>query len=189
MNQTLHQFLQAKEKRAYKIALLACGHHHDALDIVQESMLSLVKYYSDHSSEEWALLFNRILHNKINDWYRQQGVRHRLLDWWNNSRDDPSDQSYDDPIEQSEAIPAKSNPDKQVELLDDLERIEKALNQLPLRQCQAFLLRAWEGYSVKDTANLMECTQGSVKTHYSRATHKLRLMLKDGLSEGNYNES
>ena len=176
MNQALNQFLQDREKRAYKTALIACGRHHDAMDIVQEAMLALLQYYSAKPAEQWPMLFNRILHNKINDWYRQQGLRRRLLDWWDGNRDDQEQTSSDDPIAQA-AAPAQSAPDELCAHRQGIQSIEQALSQLPLRQRQAFLLRAWEGHSVREAAAAMQCTEGSVKTHYSRAIGKLKRLL------------
>lgn len=177
MNQALNQFLQDREKRAYKTALIACGRHHDAMDIVQEAMLALLQYYSAKPAEQWPMLFNRILHNKINDWYRQQGLRRRVLDWWEGNRSEQEQTSSDDPIEQAEATPANSAPENLNIQHQGIQNIEHALAQLPLRQRQAFLLRAWEGHSVRETATAMQCTEGSVKTHYSRAIGKLKRLL------------
>ena len=56
--------------------------------------------------------------------------------------------------------------------------IEQALQKLPLRQREAFVLRYWEEMDVAETAAIMGCSDGSVKTHCSRAVHALAKELK-----------
>ena len=165
-------FLATVERRAFRIARIAVGNTEDALDIVQDAMFALVKRYADKPTSEWKPLFYRILMNRIRDWYRRKSIRDRWQSWLYGIRkefrtDDP------DPIETLPA-PAERNPDTQVMIGDAMAALDEALQALPLRQQQAFLLRAWEGFSVRETAVAMKCTTGSVKTHYSRAVHTLR---------------
>jgi len=170
----MEQFLASVEKRAFRMAQIATSSTEDAHDIVQDAMLGLVKRYSRRPQSEWKPLFFRILVTRIRDWYRRKKVRTRWRTWLR--RTDPGDMA--DPLE---AMPDTRTPDpaRQVELGDSVAALDSALHGLPLRQQQAFLLRAWEGLDVKQTARAMKCSAGSVKTHYSRAVHALRRQLKD----------
>ncbi|MDX1811260.1 MAG: RNA polymerase sigma factor [Gammaproteobacteria bacterium] len=169
----LDAFLSGIEKRAFRIALIATGMEDEALDIVQDSMLKLAQKYSHKPDTEWPPLFHRILQTKIRDWYRRQAVRNQWRVFFGPTEDDDADF-----IEQARDYKTPGSVDH-VNQHRAMASLEKALHQLPLRQQQAFLLRAWEGLDVAETAAAMECTQGSVKTHYSRAVHRLRELLED----------
>ena len=157
------------------MAEIATGSREDALDLVQDAMLGLVKSYGDRDSADWPPLFYRILQSRIRDWYRRNRVRNRFRVWLGGLRGD------DD--ERSDAL--QNLPDNQPGIerqlagKDAMEQLQVALQELPLRQQQAFLLRAWEGMDVSATAFAMGCSEGSVKTHYSRAVHRLREQLED----------
>lgn len=176
----LSQFLGSVERRAYKHAAFAVRNDHDALDIVQDAMIKLAEKYGDKPAEELPLLFQRILQNTIRDHYRRQKVRtawttlfsalqpkHQEEDF------DPLDTLGDDDNQSTPATPHESLQQKQLIAL-----IEQALSDLPARQREAFLLRYWEGLDTAETAEAMGCTEGSVKTHCSRATHALAAALK-----------
>ncbi len=166
----LDRFLAGVEKRAYRMARIATSNSDDALDIVQDAMLKLVEKYADRSEAELGPLFHTILQSRIRDWYRRSSVRNRLRSWLG-SEDDEEDAL------QLVADPAGRSPDQLLEARGGIEALDKALHSLPLRQQQVFLLRAWEGLDVKDTARAMNCAEGSVKTHYSRALAALRVKL------------
>jgi RNA polymerase sigma-70 factor (ECF subfamily) len=173
--QALDRFLAATEQRAYRMAVIATGNRDEALDVVQDAMLKLVRKYAKRSADEWPLLFHRILQNTLNDWYRKQKVRHGLLRWF---RQDNEDVETEDPLEQ---LPQSGShhPDQRLGHERAMLTLDKALSTLPMRQQQAFLLRQWEGMDVANTARAMGISEGSVKTHYSRAIHSLRNQLED----------
>lgn len=164
----LDKFLQSVQNRAFRIAQLATGNPEDALDLVQDAMFKLVEKYSDREENEWTPLFYRILTSRINDWYRRNSVRNRHRSFLY-----AEDESHEDPIQTAPDHFGK-RPDKDSETHESMMKLQQALGQLPPRQQQAFLLRAWEGMDVKQTAAAMSCAEGSVKTHYSRAIHTLR---------------
>jgi len=164
----LDHFLAGVEKRAFFKAKLATGDTEEALDIVQDAMFKLVEKYSGHDRDSWGPLFHRILQSRIRDWYRRQSVRNRFRSWLGFDEEDGVDfiQQVEDPRSRT------AEQIFQTELsIDNLERVLKLLS---LRQQQAFLLRAWDGLDVKQTAQAMSCSEGSVKTHYSRAVRALR---------------
>lgn len=160
------------EKKAFHLARIATGNEDDALEIVQDAMLRLVQRYAGREAQEWGPLFHRILQSRIRDWYRRSVVRNRLRVWFGGAHSD------DEPLE-NQPDPYSPGPLQQLEDQRFGSNLERALNALPNRQQQAFLLRAWEGMSVEETAAAMGCSAGSVKTHYSRAVHALRKQLED----------
>ncbi|WP_144394898.1 RNA polymerase sigma factor [Pleionea sediminis] len=173
--QQLNQFLAAIERRAFQIALISTRNPDDALELVQEAMLKLVEKYHSRPEEEWSPLFYRILSSKINDWYRKQNVRNRWLSWLPSRQLNP-ELNYD-PIDNAKS-PTKG-PASELRQKEATTQLIKHLEKLSPRQQQAFLLRAWEGMSVEETAFAMKCSEGSVKTHYSRAIHHLREQLEE----------
>jgi len=179
-NQELEQFLMSVERRAFRIALIATKNTEDALDIVQEAMFGLARRYSSKPEKEWKVLFFKILQTKIRDWYRRNTVRSRFRLWLGKFTKTEADEEKD-PFS-SIADPAAENPANRTIQKDSLKAITSALYTLPLRQQQVFLLRAWEEMSVSETAKAVGCSEGSVKTHYSRAVHTLREILEGRVS-------
>lgn len=175
---SLEQFLKQVEKRAYRMAHIATSNVDDALDIVQDAMLVLATKYPNRSQEEWPPLFHRILQNKIRDWYRRQKVRNIFHNWF--STDDEGIE--EDPI-QAIADEKIHDPVRKISGEKAITELEDALKTLPVRQQQTFLLRAWEGLDVKQTAEAMGITTGSVKTHYSRALQALRKQIGEAENE------
>jgi RNA polymerase sigma-70 factor, ECF subfamily len=154
------------------------GEH--ALDIVQDTMLKLAEKYGAKPIEELPMLFQRILQNTIRDFYRRQKVRSLWVTLF--SALSPRREEEDsDPLETLESADNSNNvesPASRLEQTQVLEAIEKELKRLPPRQRQAFLLRYWEELDVAETAAIMGCSQGSVKTHCSRATHAMATALR-----------
>lgn len=172
----LNNFLREVERRAFVVARLATQDEDEAMDIVQDAMFKLVQKYSGHPQGEWGALFHSILHSRINDWHRRQKVRNRWrVFFFANDEDD--EQRLEEQIAQTQFM----EPEPQLMHEEMSTLMQAAVGQLPLRQQQALLLRAWEGYDIAETAKIMQCSQGSVKTHYSRAIHSLREKLGDHL--------
>lgn len=167
----LDRFLQDVEKRAYRIAEIAVRNPDDALDIVQDSMLQLVRAYGTRPGEEWRPLFYRILHNRIQDCRRRRRTRSKVIAWWTGGTRDDEDEAPD-PIEH--AVGHEPEPARRLMNDEAMAALEQALRALPGRQQQAFLLRNFEGLDVAQTAAAMGCGEGSVKTHYFRAVQALR---------------
>ncbi len=171
---SLNQFLASVELKAFKIAQASLRHEDDALDAVQDAMLQLARAYAHRPKEEWKPLFYRILGNRIRDVQRRRTVRGRLFAWLSVHRTDEDEEPFD-PIEQA------PSPEPVVtwklEMDEAMEALDKAIDGLPQRQRQAFLLRNLEGLDVAQTAMAMGCSEGSVKTHYFRAVQALRQQL------------
>jgi len=172
----MDRFLASVEKQAYQMAVIAVGNSEEALDLVQDAMLGLARHYSARAEEEWRPLFFRILQSRIRDWHRRDRVRKRWRGWLDRWRGEKEGEDSD-PFHEV-AAPDSWNPARKVEDNAALTALVEALGKLPLRQQQTFLLRAWQGLSIEETATAMQCTAGSVKTHYSRALHTLREMLE-----------
>jgi len=166
------RFLAGVEKRAFRIARIIVRNDDDALDIVQDAMLQLARSYADRPAEEWRPLFYRILQNRIRDFQRRSKVRARILSWFASASDE------EDEIDPLQSVPDRAAlPPEQLSTEQAMQELERALAKLPARQQQAFMLRNFEGLDVAQTAAAMGCTEGSVKTHYSRAVHTLRAEL------------
>lgn len=174
-NRALENFLASVERQAFLMARVATDSREEALDIVQDSMLGLVKKYGKNAETEWRQLFFRILQSRIRDWYRRQAVRKRWRVWFSFSPGEKDED--DDPVSRVED-PRRSDPEKELLRAAATARLAKALRSLPLRQQQTFMLRAWQGMSVAETAQVMNCAEGSVKTHYARALGSLRKELE-----------
>ena len=160
------------------MAEIATSSRDDALDIVQDTMYDFVRRYQDHNSEEWRPLFFRVLQNKIRDWYRRTAIRRRFRGWLSlGSKPDEADR-LEDPFAQVADSKAQT-PDDALKTKDSLNRLSKALQDLPHRQQQVFMMRAWEEFSTKETATIMKCSEGTVKTHYWRALKALQDKLQD----------
>lgn len=181
-SQELSDFLRDVERRAFKQTVYALRDEHTALDIVQDSMLKLAEKYADKPVAEYPMLFQRILQNTTRDFWRRQKVRNiwtTLLSSFGAGQDGEEDH---DPLDTIDVGDESENPMTQLEQSQTMKIIEKAIEKLPTRQREAFILRYWEDMNVAETAEVMGCSQGSVKTHCSRAVHTLSSLLeKQGL--------
>jgi RNA polymerase sigma-70 factor, ECF subfamily len=176
--QQLSSFLESVERRAFKQAMFAVRDEEAALDIVQDAMLKLAEKYGDRPDEEFPMLFQRILQNTIRDYYRRSKVR----SMWTTllSAFTPDDDEDHDPLETlaaDEDDAGPKTPESKLQQAQTLNIIEEEIKKLPTRQREAFLMRYWEDMDVAETAAAMGCSEGSVKTHCSRATHTLAAAL------------
>jgi len=176
----LSDFLKSVEKRAFKRAVYAVRDEDAALDIVQDTMIRLAEKYVDRPAAELPLLFQRILSNATMDWFRRQKVRNAVVK--NFSEFEPAGGDGDfDILESLEILGgslASESASDSVSRAQILQVVEEEVAQLPARQREAFLLRYWEELDVAETAASMGCSEGSVKTHCSRAVHALAKALK-----------
>ena len=176
----LSDFLKSVEKRAFKRTAYAVRDDDAALDIVQDTMIRLAEKYADRPLAELPLLFQRILSNATMDWFRRQKVRnavmHNLSDF--ESSDDDGDFDLLEMLEAAEGNVAQESAADSVSRAQILLLIDTEVAQLPTRQREAFLLRYWEELDVAETAAVMGCSEGSVKTHCSRAVHALAKALR-----------
>ncbi len=179
--QELSDFLSGIEQRAFKQAVYAVRDDDAALDIVQDAMIKLAEKYGDRPVAELPLLFTRILQNRIHDWFRRQKVRNTWVTLFSNMGKKADESEDFDPLE------ALSAPDdseihqdgaKKLEQSQVLLALESEISKLPVRQREAFLMRYWDELSITETAQAMSCSEGSVKTHCSRATQTLAKALK-----------
>ena len=177
--ENIEEFLIKSEKRAFIMARVATKDKEEALDLVQDAMLKLVSKYANKQSHEWPPLFYRILQSRINDWHRRQKIRNKWRSWLGKSESSSDEDDFSDSLLENHSNEEDELPERNVENIHFGVSLEKAISNLPLRQKQAFMLRAWEQYSTIETANIMKCSQGSVKTHYSRALAALKMSLKD----------
>ena len=177
----LSDFLASVEKRAFKQAVYAVRQDESALDIVQDSMMKLAEKYADRPATEFPMLFQRILQNAIRDWFRRQKVRSTWTTLFSSfgGKDDDDDYDILETLRAEETSNVPVSPAAQLEQSQVLAIIEQCIAKLPGRQREAFMLRYWEEFDVAETAAAMGCSEGSVKTHCSRAVHALSIMLKN----------
>jgi RNA polymerase sigma-70 factor, ECF subfamily len=174
----LSAFLEGVERRAFKQAVFAVRDEEAALDIVQDAMLRLAEKYGHRPASELPLLFHRIVQNAIRDWFRRQKVRSLWTSLFSSlgAREEDDEQ---DPLDSlgTAADVAETGPEA-LQQRQVIEIIEQELAKLPSRQREAFIMRYWEELDVAETARAMGCSEGSVKTHCSRAAHALAAALK-----------
>ncbi len=180
----LSNFLESVERRAFKQTAYAVRDDHAALDIVQDAMMKLAEKYGNKSVSEFPMLFQRILQNTMRDYWRRQKVRNlwtTLLSSFGGNEEDEDR----DPLETIDVEDDSDEPSAQLERSQTIKSIERALEKLPTRQREAFVLRYWEEMDVAETAKAMGCSEGSVKTHCSRAVHAIAAELKrQGFTNG-----
>lgn len=173
----LDTFLAEVERRAFKQTAYAVRDDHAALDIVQDAMMKLAEKYAAKPIEELPMLFQRILQNTTRDYWRRQKVRNLWTTLLSSFGGQPGEDEHD-PLETIDVEDDSDEPSTQLERSQTIVLIEEALKKLPTRQREAFVLRYWEEMDVAETAAAMGCSQGSVKTHCSRAVHALAITLK-----------
>ena len=176
----LSDFLKSVEKRAFKRAFYAGRDADAALDIVQDTMIRLSGKYADRPAAELPLLFQRILSNATMDWFRRQKVRNAVVRNFSDFEAPGGDGDFDilETLEALGGSMASESAADSVSREQILLVIEAEVARLPGRQREAFLLRYWEELDVAETAEAMGCSQGSVKTHCSRAVHALAKALQ-----------
>jgi len=165
----LDAFLRGVEKQAYVMARSLTGDAEEAMDVVQDSMLRFSRRYSGRPDGEWRPIFFRILINRGRDFQRRRAVRSRIMNWFRN-------EDLPDPVETAPAT-AAWDPLAAVTGMEAMNALERVVAELPERQREAFVLRCLEDEDVATTAGIMGCSEGSVKTHYSRALSALRSKL------------
>lgn len=175
-SQELSDFLRSIERRAFKQTVYAVRDEHVALDIVQDAMFKIAEKYADKPVEEYPMLFQRILQNTMRDYWRRQKVRNLWTSLFSSFSSGDDDER--DPLETIDVEDESKDPLVQLERSQTMHLIEKALERLPARQREAFVLRYWEDMDVAETASVMGCSEGSVKTHCSRAVHTLATILE-----------
>jgi RNA polymerase sigma-70 factor (ECF subfamily) len=151
-----------------------------ALDIVQDSMLRLAERYGGRPAAELPMLFQRILQNAIRDWFRRQRVRSTWVTLFSALVAGRGEGERDDPLETLDPAGGAGldSPGERLERSQVVEIIEQEISRLPDRQREAFLMRYWDELDVAETARAMGCSEGSVKTHCSRAAHALAAALR-----------
>lgn len=176
----LETFLEGVERRAYKQALFAVRDEDSALDIVQDAMLRLTESYGDRPGHELPMLMQRILQNAIRDWYRRTKVRSTWMTLFSSLGTSYGEDEDQDPLDRltSPDARAPATPSELASTAQVIEIIEEEIRKLPTRQREAFLMRYWEELDVAETAEAMGCSEGSVKTHCSRAAHALGAALR-----------
>ena len=178
--QELSDFLKSVEKRAFKRSVYHVRNEESALDIVQDSMMKLAEHYGDKPASELPLLFQRILVNCTLDWFRRSKTRNALFSNMSDFESPGEEGEFDlletyATLEDSQQSESAEDATRRAQIL---RSIEFEVQQLPGRQREAFMMRYWEEMDVAETAAAMGCSEGSVKTHCSRAVLALSTALR-----------
>jgi len=176
----LSDFLKSVEKRAFKRTVYAVRNEDAALDVVQEAMIKLAEKYAGRPPAEWPLLFQRILSNATMDWFRREKVRGAVMQNLSDFESSEDDGDFD-LLETLQVLDGTLGTESALDAVSRaqiLQAVETEVAALPTRQREAFLLRYWEEFDVAETAAVMGCSEGSVKTHCSRAVHALAKALR-----------
>lgn len=171
----LSDFLKSVEKRAFKRTAYTVRNDDAALDIVQDAMIRLAEHYAARPAAELPLLFQRILSNATMDWFRRLKVRNAVMQNLSDF-DGPGEDGDFDLLEALQTLDGTLGAESAADTVGRgqiLALIETEIGALPTRQREAFMLRYWEEFDVAETASVMGCSQGSVKTHCSRAVRAL----------------
>ncbi|MDE2247648.1 MAG: RNA polymerase sigma factor [Xanthomonadaceae bacterium] len=171
---TLDAFLAQVERRAFRMAEMQLRHREDALDAVQDAMLRLARHYADKAAAEWSPLFWGILRRRIVDLQRRRKVRSIMVGWLGGGVDEEGGE-----LPSWEPADPGPGPLQRLHDAQSYADLTRAVQRLPRRQREAFMLRTLEGLDVAETARAMGCAEGSVKTHLSRALQNLRDQLED----------
>lgn len=177
----LSDFLKSVEKRAFKRSVYHVRNEESALDIVQESMLKLAEHYGDKPAAELPMLFQRILSNCTLDWFRRQKTKNALFSNLGDFESDTDDGDFDllETLQTQDESQQTESAESAVNRIQVMQAIESEIEALPARQREAFLMRYWEELDVMETAIAMGCSEGSVKTHCSRAVQALSKALRE----------
>ena len=174
---TIEEFLKFISPRAFSICFMSCKNRDDAHDIVQSSMCKLVEKYRNNAQSQWKPLFYTILRNKLNDFHRKRLLLGRFFVEVDNDLEQIDNQNHTSQSMVNNF--SANNPDILMDREKRISLLMSSIAALPNRQQQAFIFRYLEGYSTNQTALAMNCSEGSVKTHLSRANQKLKFLLKD----------
>ncbi len=178
----LEKFLKNNEKKAFRKINYQIQNEDDSLDIVQEAMIKLIQNYQDRSIEEISMIFNTILHNCMIDFLRKKNSDKKHIQNFDFDEDIDSENSLMEAIQYNNDY-FEENIEKKFIQKENLGLIKEAISKLPTRQSEAFLLRYMEELSIEETAKIMNCAEGSVKTHCSRAVQSLKETLKNYFSK------
>ncbi len=176
----LADFLQSVERRAFRRTTWTVKNDDAALDIVQDAMIRLAEHYADRPAAELPLVFQRILANATTDWFRREKPRNALFTPLADFESEAGGEPFDllESLAVADAAFGTESASDAAERHELLALIEAEVEALPQRQREAFLLRYWEEFDVAETAAVMGCSEGSVKTHCSRALQALGKALK-----------
>ncbi|WDE08675.1 sigma-70 family RNA polymerase sigma factor [Thalassomonas viridans] len=170
---TLEAFLADIEKKAYHIAANATTTQADAQDLLQDSMIKLVVNYRDRPSNEWKPLFYSILKNKIRDRYRGLETSKNVFCKHASVQ-----------IEEMQTCQGEHHygasygiPEEDLLTTQRHSAVVQYLKQLTQQERDCLILRCWEGFSVIQTANIMNCSKSCVKANYAKAIAKLKKLM------------
>lgn len=148
----------------FRYAKLTLGNHTEAKDVVQEVFFrafhSWGNFRSDSNAKTWLISIAR---NYMSDLLRKKRRERKMLM-----------DVYQPPVVNDESIS-----------IEAMMILEQSLLKLKANYREVFILRHIEHLSIQETARLLDCSEGKIRTTDYRANQQLRQMMDSGTSEVN----
>lgn len=150
-------FAAARTPALLRAAFLLTGDQQLAEDLVQSALARTLRAWNRLQRTENAEAYTRkiMYHLQVRSWKRR--ARQRQVDRLAASRVDL--------------------PDNTAGIADQLA-VQQALRTLPIRQRAVVVLRFFEDRSVSETAQLLDCSEGTVKSQTAKALQRLRTQIR-----------
>ncbi|MDT0442199.1 SigE family RNA polymerase sigma factor [Streptomyces johnsoniae] len=148
------EYALARQRWLYHTAVLLCGDPHRAPDLVQTTLVKLLRHWSKAARADSVDAYARTVLTRTFLAEQRRGLLSRRA------------HAVEDPA------PAADDPELRLTLL-------AALAELPPKARAMVILRYWEDLSVAEVASLMRCSESTVKSQCSRSLARLRTRLQD----------
>ena len=161
--------VQTYMKQSYDVAFSIVGNHDDADDVTQEAFVrvhrSIASFRGDSGFGTW--LFRIVTNCSLNRLKQRKRTQRREVDL---------------AVVDIEAASMNAGI---VNTEDPRIHVERALHELPTLQRAVVMLRHMNGLSTRQVSRILDCSEGTVKTHLHRGLKKMRErlhFLKDGMA-------
>ncbi len=167
---SFEQLIRKYDAKVLSLTYSMVGNREDAQDLYQEIFLRVYKSLSGFrfNSTFYTWMYRIVVNQCIN--FRKKRQREQLL---SASKDDSGIDIFDR-MESKTLTPEEALINSELS-----ELINKAVDKLPEKQRMVFILRHYEGKKIAEIAEIMKCTDGTVKNYLFRTSEKLKKCLKE----------